>query len=145
MLEALLGLHLDDKEVLAILFEFAIGRELIVEGSPHLLEVSKRVARKRVETVGDDPLKAGRENSTNEEVIMRIDRHLIMVVLKMLDGAGRAGVEVKAQHHELHWETVRHVSIKGGELGILRLPPSSGGEIACSFYQCVSKQTRRCP
>ena len=59
MLDALLELHLDGEKVIVVLFEFASGCELIVEGLPHLLEVSKRVAQKRVESVGGDPHKAG--------------------------------------------------------------------------------------
>ena len=57
VLKALLGLHLDGEEVITVLLEFMSGYKLIREGFPHLLEVSKRVARKRVEPVVGDPLK----------------------------------------------------------------------------------------
>jgi len=50
----------------------------------------------------------GGEHPAHEEVIVRVDFHLILVVPKMLDRVGRSGVEVEAQHHELPQETVSH-------------------------------------
>ena len=41
MLEALPRLHLDGEKVVVILLESASGRELIIEGLPHLLKVPK--------------------------------------------------------------------------------------------------------
>jgi len=78
VLEALLELHLDGEDVVIILLEFASRRELIKEGLPHLLEVSERVARERVEPIGGDPLETGGEHPAHEEVIMRINGHLIL-------------------------------------------------------------------
>ena len=37
---------------------------------------------------------------------MRIDRHLILVALKMLDVIGRSRVEIEARHQELSREMV---------------------------------------
>ena len=39
---------------------------------------------------------------------MRVDHHLILVVLKMLDGVGRSGVEIEARHNKLPREMVGH-------------------------------------
>ena len=39
---------------------------------------------------------------------MRTDCHLILVVLKMLDGIGCSGVEVKDRHHEFPRKMVGH-------------------------------------
>ena len=41
VLEALSRLHLDGEKMIVVLLEFASGCELIVEGLPHLLKVSK--------------------------------------------------------------------------------------------------------
>jgi len=121
MLEALFGLHLDREEVISILLEFASGSELIVEGLPNFLEFSKRVAQKRIETVGGNALEAGEEHSAHEEVV-RINHHLILVVPKMLDGVGRFGLEVKARHHELPRETVGHDSRRKRGAGNSQIP-----------------------
>ena len=56
VLEVLLGLHLDSEEMIVVLLKFASISELIIEGFPRLLEVSKRVGGKSVEPVGGDPL-----------------------------------------------------------------------------------------
>jgi len=48
VLEALPRLHLDGEEVIVVLLEFVMGSKLIIEGLPHLLEVSKRVAQNRI-------------------------------------------------------------------------------------------------
>ena len=106
--KALSGLHINGEEVINVVLEFAPGSELTVEGLPHLLEVSNRVARKRVELVEGNPLEAGGENQPHEEVKLRIDRHHILVVPKMLNGIGRSGVEVAALHHELPRKMMGH-------------------------------------
>ena len=82
------------------------------------------MVRKRVKPAEDDPLEAGGEHPANE-VIMRVDRHFILVVLKMLDGVGRSGVEVEARHHELPRETVSHDFLREWELKIFRLHEST--------------------
>jgi len=64
------------------------------------------MARKRVEPVGGDPLEAGGEHPAHEEFIVGVDHHLVLVVLKMLDGVYCSGVEVKARHHEFSQKTV---------------------------------------
>jgi len=68
-----------------VVLEFTSAGELVVEDLPHLLEVSEGMAQKRVEPVGDDSLEAGREHPAHE-IIVRVDRQLVLVVPKMLDG-----------------------------------------------------------
>ena len=87
--------------MVVVLLEFASGPKLIVEGLPLLLKVLKRVARKRVKPIRGDPLETGGEHPAHEKVVVRINRYLILVVPKMLDGVGRTGVEVEARHYEL--------------------------------------------
>ena len=57
VLEPVPRLHLDGEEMINVLLEFVSGSELIVERSPHLLEVSKPVARKRVDQLEVTPLR----------------------------------------------------------------------------------------
>jgi len=108
VLEILLGLHLDGEVVIVVLLEFMLGSELIIEGLPHLLEVSKQVAQKRVEPVGGDPLEAEGDNVAHEVVIMRLDCHLILKMSKILERIGRSGVEVEARHHKLPQKMMGH-------------------------------------
>jgi len=56
VLEPVPRLHLDGEEMINVL-EFVSGSELIVERSPHLLEVSKPVVRKRVNQLEVTPLR----------------------------------------------------------------------------------------
>ena len=112
------GFHLDGEDVI-VLLEFASESELIVQGLLHLLKVSKRMAQKRVEPVGGNPLKAGGEHPAHEKVIMRIDSHLILVVPKMMNEISCSAIEVEAQHHELPWEQWE-ISSESGKQEILR-------------------------
>jgi len=66
------------------------------------------MAQKRVEPVGGDSLEAGREHPAHEEIIVRVDRQLVLVGPKMLDGVWCSRVEVKARQYKLLRETVGH-------------------------------------
>ena len=49
----------------------------------------------------------GGEHMTQEEVIMRVDCHLVFVLPEVLDGISRPRVLFEARHHELLGEAVR--------------------------------------
>ena len=57
-----------------------------------------RTSRKR-------PLEAGRRDPAHEEVVVRVDSHLILIVPQMLGRVERSEVEIGARHHELSRET----------------------------------------
>jgi len=44
---------------------------------------------------------------TQEEVIMKVDRQLVLVLLEVLDVIGRPRVALEARHYELFGEVVR--------------------------------------
>ena len=46
-------------------------------------------------------------NTAHEEVIVGVDRHLVLVMSKMLDGVCHSRVPVEVLHSELLWEMVR--------------------------------------
>ena len=64
----------------------------MVESLLHLFEAMERMPRKRVEPVVGGVFEIGGEHVTQEEIIMRIDRHLVLILLEMLDGIGHSGV-----------------------------------------------------
>ena len=63
--------------------------------------------QERVEPIKDDALEAGREHAAQEEVIMGVHRHLVLVPPKMLDGVGRSGVAFKAWYYEFLRKAMR--------------------------------------
>ena len=48
-----------------------------------------------------DTLESGREHPTEEEVIVRIDCHLVLKLAKMKEGVGGSRVMVEGGHHKL--------------------------------------------
>jgi len=48
---------------------------------------------------------------------MRVDRHLVLVVPKMLDGVCCSRVPIEARHYELLWETVREHLLEKWRVG----------------------------
>ena len=62
--------------------------------------------QERVEPIKGDALKAGREHA-DQEVVVGVDRYLVLVLPKMLDGIDRSGVAVEAWHYEFLQEAVR--------------------------------------
>ena len=66
LLEALLRLHFDDKEVVVILLELPSGSVLVIKGQLHLLEALERVSWECVEPVVGNAFETGREHATQE-------------------------------------------------------------------------------
>ena len=57
--------------------------------------------RERVEPVVSGAFETGWEHATQEEVIVRVDRHLVLVLPEVLDGIDRPRVALEAWHYEL--------------------------------------------
>ena len=54
-----------------------------------------------------DPFEAGRECSTEKEVIVSVDRHLVLVLAEMKEWVGGSGMVIKEWHHKLFREAER--------------------------------------
>ena len=52
-----------------------------------------------------DTLKTGRERSTEDEVIISINGHLVLKLAKMKKGVGDFRVVIEGGHHKLSQET----------------------------------------
>ena len=63
--------------------------------------------RERVEPVIDDAFETEWEHATQEEVIIIVDRHLVLVLSEVLHMIGRPRVALEARHYELFRKTVR--------------------------------------
>jgi len=59
------------------------------------------VPQERVEPIVGGTFETGWEHATQEEVIMRVERHLILVLPEVLDGIGHPRVALEARHDEL--------------------------------------------
>ena len=46
-------------------------------------------------------LETGRKYSTQEEIVMGVDRHLDLIGTKVLDGVNHSGIAVEVRYHEL--------------------------------------------
>ena len=90
LLETLPKFHLDGKEVIVVLPQLPSGSALVVEILLHLLEVPERLPRERIEPVVGDTFETGQEYTTQERVIVGVNRHLVLVLAEMLDGVGRS-------------------------------------------------------
>jgi len=64
------------------------------------------VSRERAEPIVGDAFKTGWEH-TIQEVIVRVDRHLVLVLPEVLDGIDRLRVALEAWHYELFRKAVR--------------------------------------
>jgi len=64
------------------------------------------MSREIVEPIIDGAFETGLEHTT-QEVIMRVDRHLVLILPEVLDGIDRRGVALKAQNYEHFGEAVR--------------------------------------
>ena len=89
MFEALFELHFDCKEVIDVLLKLPSGSVLVIEDLPHLFKAPEQIPRERVELVVGDAFETGWKHVTQEEVIMRVDRHLVLVSSEVLNGIGR--------------------------------------------------------
>ena len=63
--------------------------------------------RERVELVVGNAFETRWEHTTQEMVIVRVNRHLILVLQEVLDRIGRPRVALEARHYELFGEVVR--------------------------------------
>ena len=59
--------------------------------------------REIVEPVVGTAFKTRWEYTTQEVVIVRVDRHLVLVLPEALDVIGRPRVALEARHYELFW------------------------------------------
>jgi len=79
----------------------------MIEGMLYLFKTSEGVPWERVEPVVGGTFKTRWEHVTQEEIIMRVDYHLILVLREVLDGINRTRVALDARHYELFGKTIR--------------------------------------
>jgi len=72
VLHALPGFHLDCEKVVVFPLEFSPRSKLIVKCIGYFMKILERIPRERIKPVVGDPLEAGRECSTEKEVIVSI-------------------------------------------------------------------------
>jgi len=65
------------------------------------------VFRKRVKSVVGGAFETGWEHTSQEEVIMRVDRYLVLVLSEEMNGINRSRVVLEVRHYELFEKTVR--------------------------------------
>jgi len=76
----------------------------LVEDLLHLLEALERMPRKRVEPVISGTFETEGANTTQEEVVVKVYFHLVLVLPMVLDGISRFRVVFEAQYHKLFGE-----------------------------------------
>ena len=84
---SLLGLHLVGKEVI-VLSQLLSRSILVTESLVHLPELLETLSRERKEPVVGAVLETGQEYMTQEQVIVRVDCYLVLLLAEMLDGNG---------------------------------------------------------
>ena len=63
--------------------------------------------REKVKPIVGDAFETGWEHITQEEVIMREDLHLVLILSEVLDEIGRPRVVLEVRHYELFKKTIR--------------------------------------
>ena len=107
VLEALSGLHFDCEEMIVVPLKFPPGGELVKECICDVMKAPKRVYWERIEIVIGDPFEIGRECLAEEEVVVIVNRHLVLELAVIQEGFGGSQVEVQGRHYELLWEAER--------------------------------------
>jgi len=79
----------------------------VLEDLLHLLKASERLSWECVEPVVGSTIQTGWEHMTQEQVVVRVDCYLVLVLTDVLDGVSHSRVALEAQHHKLLWEAVR--------------------------------------
>jgi len=79
-------LHLDGEEVTVVLPQLPSGSIVVVESLLHFLEVLERLSRERIEPVVGGALETGWKNAGHEHIIMRVNHHLVLVLMEVLVG-----------------------------------------------------------
>ena len=83
--------------MVAVLFELPSGSVLVIESRP--FEAPERFSRVCIKLVVGSALETGREHMAQEQVIMRVNRHLVLVLMEVLDRVGHSRVALETQHH----------------------------------------------
>jgi len=107
ILLALPDFHLYCKEVVVVSLKFPQGSKLVKKCLVHLTKISERIPWERIELVVGDRLEAGWECLIEEEVIVGVNRHLILVLAEMKEWVESSRIVIKRQYHKLLWEAER--------------------------------------
>ena len=92
VLKILPRLHPDSEEVIAVFLQLRPRSVLVVKDLLHLSEESERLPQERVEPFIGSAFETEGEHTTQEEVVMRVNHHLILVLSEVLDRIGRPRV-----------------------------------------------------
>ena len=90
--EALSGLYLDCEEVVDVLLELSLESTLVIESMLHLFEAPESLSRECIEPFIGSALETKWEHATQEQLVIRVDCHLVLVLPEILDGIGRPRV-----------------------------------------------------
>ena len=88
MFEALSSVHLDCEEVVVVLLKLPSGSVLVIESLLHLFEAPETLSWECIELV--EALENGREHTTQEHVVVKVDRYLVLILMEVLDGVSRS-------------------------------------------------------
>jgi len=69
--------------MVTILLELSPESELVVEGVSYIFKASEVVLQERIEPMISGSFETGREHPTEKEVVMSIDRHLVLELAKI--------------------------------------------------------------
>jgi len=83
ILQTLPSFHLDCEEMIVVPLEFSPRSKLIVKHIGSFMKIPERIPQERIKSVVGDPLEAGWECSTEKEVVVGVDRHLVLVLAEM--------------------------------------------------------------
>jgi len=73
----------------------------------HLLKTPEKLLKERIEPVVSSALETRREHTTQVQVVVRMNRHLVLILTEVMDGVDCSGVAFEARHHKLLREAVR--------------------------------------
>ena len=82
-LQSLPSFYLDREEVVDVPPKFPPRSILVVECASYFMKISERALWERVKPAVSDSPEAGRECSTEKEIIVNVDRHLVLVLAEM--------------------------------------------------------------
>ena len=75
-------------DILFVLPLLPLRNILVVEGLLQLPKVPKRLPREQIKSAIGDAFKTGWEYTAQEQVIVRVNRHLVLVLAEVLDRIG---------------------------------------------------------
>ena len=83
-----------------VLQKFSPKSELVVEGVGHIFKASEGVLRERIEPIIGGSLEYESEHPIEKEVIVNVNRYLVLTLAEMSDKVGGSRVVIESGHHK---------------------------------------------